>query len=292
MGESKDCRKSRPSAFQRAARRIKRNLVHRFCTLPSAPRILAFVVGCQRSGTTMLMECFQKDLRAKCFGENSAFTNHPGKSDDSHRLKSFDDIERILGRERARLIVTKPLVDSQNTVALLDRFPASRAVWMFRHYKDVVNSYIVKWGDDMPKKNLRVLVSGDRPDHWMSENAADGTRAVARSHFSEEVPPQDSAALFWYVRNMLFLDLGLHEDARVLPCDYDDLVSAPESAMRGMYGHLGVEYPGGHVIDHIHARSVRRGKDVEISAPIEQLCVDLLARLAALRPETAPCEST
>ena len=227
----------------------------------------------------MLMECFQKDVAAKCFGEKSAMTNHPEKHDDSHRLRSYEDLRSILERESARLVVTKPLVDSQNTADLLDVFEGSRAIWMYRHYKDVVRSYLTKWGDDMPKKNLRVLVEGQRKDHWVAENVSEEARKIACEHFREDMPPANSAALFWFVRNRLYFDTDLADDARVTACNYDDLASRPAETLTSMYSHLERPYPGNHIVAHIHSQSIRRGQDVAIAPELVALCDELFGRL-------------
>lgn len=227
----------------------------------------------------MLMRCFQRDLRCRCFGETSALSGNPLRPDDSHRLREYEEIEGILRGVRARLVVAKPLVDSQNAVRLLDRFPGSRAIWLYRDYRDVARSHVEKWGDGVRRENLRVVVEGAPPGHWLVEGCSADARDRVRAQHRDDLPAQDAAALFWYVRNRLFFDLGLDADERVLLCNYDRLVGAPRELLRLVYRHIRTSYPGDRVASHVHARSVRRGRHVALSPAVEALCRGLFGRL-------------
>src|SRR5512138_994897 len=86
---------------------------------------ILFIVGCQRSGTSMLLNVFDRDLNTKCFGEFSKLT-----WDDSLgeiRLNSLELVKKEFSKVKAPLIVAKPLVESQNILELLDYFPNSSA---------------------------------------------------------------------------------------------------------------------------------------------------------------------
>jgi hypothetical protein len=99
--------------YQKNKKRIYQSIKER-----KVPQSILFIVGCQRSGTSMIMNVLNRDLNAKCFGEFSPLTsNDPiGKI----RLNSLESIKRDFSRIRAPFIVVKPLVESQNTPELLN----------------------------------------------------------------------------------------------------------------------------------------------------------------------------
>lgn len=242
-------------------------------------KCLVFVVGCQRSGTTMLMECFNKDFRTKIYEESSAITGHPAYRDDKHRLKPLDEIAAIIARDRAPLIIAKPLIDSQNVSKLLQYFGGAKAIWSYRNYRDVANSILAKWGGEVPKKNLRPIFKGDIGHYWSAERVSAQTRQVIETYFAEDMSPQDAAALFWYIRNILFFDLALDQHPNVILCRYEDIVTAPARVMQNIYHFLDMSYPGDRLVRHIHPRSVNLGRQLGLSQGVEDLCADLLEKM-------------
>ena len=72
---------------------------------PKEKRVL-FIVGCQRSGTTLLSRIFERDLQTKTFGEAGAVTRQGSTS--RLRLKPLSDVQQEIERAHAPLIVIKP----------------------------------------------------------------------------------------------------------------------------------------------------------------------------------------
>ena len=143
---------------------------------------ILFIVGCQRSGTTMMSEVFELDLRAKVYGEFSKLS-----SEDylGIRLNPLSSVEKVVKKQRAPLIVLKPLVESQNLTKLLSFFPGSKALWMYRHYKDVARSNLNKFGESNGIKDLRpIILNEDR--NWRSEFVPDTVRHEVAKYFSED----------------------------------------------------------------------------------------------------------
>ena len=105
--------------------------IYQFIRYPSGSiNRQVFILGCQRSGTTMLGRCFAADKRVKEYGEF-------GLTDDGIRIISLADIDEVATRQHAPIMVVKPLVESQRAVEILDYFPESFGIWMVGHYKDV-----------------------------------------------------------------------------------------------------------------------------------------------------------
>ena len=165
-----------------------------------------FILGCQRSGTTLATRIFERDWHAKVFGEYSQLS-----SDDSLygiRLNALDKVEATIRRQPYRLVVAKPLVESQRASELIGRFDNCRILWLYRSYVDVAASDLVKFGERNGIDNIRSIVN-EEPDNWRSEFVSPLVRETLAQHFDENMRPLDAAALFWYARNSLFFDTEL-----------------------------------------------------------------------------------
>jgi hypothetical protein len=65
-------------------------------------------------------------------------------------------------------------------------------------------------------------------------------------------------------------------------CKYEDLVTQPESVMKGIYGFVGCRYPSDSIIGHVHSESKQKGKSIKLSREVDDLCRDLFGRLDAI----------
>ena len=100
------------------------------------PKVL-MIVGCQRSGTTLMARLFDADRDCRVFEEFSSLSS-VGK--DGIRLNPLPDVAAVLSRVPAPLVVMKPLVETQRVRTLLNYFPNAKALFMYRRYADVANS--------------------------------------------------------------------------------------------------------------------------------------------------------
>ncbi len=247
------------------------------------PAVL-FIIGCQRSGTTMVLHILERDRHAQIFREHSRLSNQDTL--DGLRLNPLPEVKAIISRSRFPLVVLKPLVETQNARRLLEAFPEARALWMYRDYRDVALSNLRAFGPNNGIKNLRFLGQGDT-SNWRAENVPPDVRDLICAHFSEEMDRFDAAALFWYLRNQFFFSLELDRHPRVMMCRYSDLVADPPAAVSALYRFVGRPYPGDDVVSAVHAASVGKGEDVPLSPDVEALCADMLARLDAAYYERA-----
>jgi len=235
-------------------------------------KVVVFIVGCQRSGTSLLTNIFEKDLQTKVYGERSRLSSHDTAT--KIRLNPLPEVKSVLDTLPVNLIVLKPLVETQNLPRLLEFFPQSKALWMYREYKEVVSSSLKRWGMDNGINNLRPIALGLSPN-WRSENIAPETREVVCRYFTEDMNPYDAAALFWYSRNKLYFDLGLLQRDNVKLCKYEDLVTQPTNTMAKVYQYLQKDCPSEQVTKMVHANSVRKKTPVPVSPEIDKLCRDL-----------------
>jgi hypothetical protein len=248
-----------------------------------------FILGCQRSGTTMLGDTLAKDRRVKAFREFSA-VNLPAPnrrpwsvrstSRFGLRMKPLDEVAETIDRLPYPLAVMKPLVESQRAPEILEAIDGSVAVWVFRDYRDVARSNVELFTPEVTRVNLEPMIKPE-PGNWRSELVPDDVRELIARHYSPEMSPFDGGALFWYARNRLFGELDLAADARVMALRYEDLVSEPERAMRAVYSHAGVPFPGTQIVEDIHPRSVGLGRELDLVPEIQEACERVLADLSA-----------
>jgi hypothetical protein len=101
------------------------------------PKRIVFIFGCQRSGTTLMQQIFDKDFNTKVYGEFDAkvygeYSETGRSANGKHfRLKPLEEVKAVMDRDRARLIVAKPIVETQNALKLLAYFPGSKALFMY-----------------------------------------------------------------------------------------------------------------------------------------------------------------
>jgi hypothetical protein len=244
---------------------------------PRGQRIL-FILGCQRSGTTLMQQLFDADPGAAVYGEFSRITRTA--KTPNVRLRPLEEVRRIIERDPARLVVAKPICETQNALRLLGFFPEAKALFLYRHYAAVAASNLKEFGERNGIQNLQPIVAGDAAN-WRAEGVPPDVRALVQARYREDMQPHDAAALFWYVRNRFFFDLGLDRHPAVLPLRYEDLLRDPAAVMQGIYRFAGAPFTG-RGLALVRPEPPGR-KRVSLSPDIEELCAGLLERLDAAR---------
>jgi Sulfotransferase domain len=243
----------------------------------SPQKTILFIFGCQRSGTTLITEIFERDFdNTKVYGEFSPLSSN----DKKHhiRLNPLHLAKAQIENSRPSLVVLKPLVESQNALQLLDYFDNSKALWAYRHYRDVALSNVERWGLRNGINDLRPIIES-QSQNWRAENVSEYTKRIVIKHFSEDMNPYDAAALFWFVRNRLFFEMNLDKNHNVMTCKYDDLIADPLKTISDIYKFVGYIYPANRIPVNIYSDSKGRGENIKLSQPIEILCNDMLNKL-------------
>jgi hypothetical protein len=257
--------------------RIGKRIHQLFKVLDGHRKTILFITGCQRSGTTLAIDIFERDLNTRVYGEFSkVFYDY--SQQNKLRIKALSSVKEVIDGDRVPLVVLKPLVESQNLLKLLNYFQGSRALWMYRHYKDVASSNLKFFGAKNGIDNLRPIVENKSGD-WRVENISEDTRATVLDHFSEDMDPYDAAALFWFVRNSLFFELNYVDNPNVIMCRYDDLIRNPFRIMKRIYEFIGCDFPGEKIITQVYSSSVGKGKCITLSSKVDLLCMNLLKKL-------------
>lgn len=234
-----------------------------------------FVVGCQRSGTSMMMDIFDRDYRTMVFRETHE------KVFQALRLKDLQHVKDVVERSRVPVVVIKPLLDSQRTSDLLEYFPRCVVLWMFRHFKAVAESNLRRFGIRNGIDDLKPIVSNNDTD-WRAEKMTDSTRNTIIELFADDMNPHDAAALFWYARNATYFDQGLDNDTQVRLCKYEDLVSQPAKVFEDLYSCLEISFPGTKIVSNVHSNALERGSGVTLSKDVEAVCEPLWRRLSRI----------
>ena len=243
---------------------------------------IGLILGVQRSGTGMLVQAFANDWSCKSFGEDGGLAVGPTAGHTMRwRWKPYGEVADILRRQRAPLVIAKPLVESQNADAINAALPEARFIWAYRNYRDVVKSGQEHFGSEAIKYNVQSIIL--RRSHWYSENVDDVTRDLVVRFLRKERSILDLRALGWCIRNSIVFR---HSHLPIAFSSYEDLVSSPSQKMRELYEFLGRPYPGDHIVRHIHGHSVKRGRDLQISSDVRVLCESVMDRLIGLSRNT------
>ena len=235
-------------------------------------KIPLFVVGCQRSGSTMILNVLSRSPECRVYHEgNSAAFDH-------FRLRADQTIQRLINKGRQRVVVFKPLNDSQRAKRLLEVYMNARAIWVYRQYQDVVKSSVRKWGSAQKEILLGISEGCERipGQDAISERMSPETMCLVKKLCSEDMTAEDGAGLHWYVRNLIYWEL--HDDPRVLLVRYEDLVKRPEGRFLEVFELIGCKFRQEYVSD-IYDSSIGTGEAASINGEIKGLCEEMTARL-------------
>jgi hypothetical protein len=198
----------------------------------------------------------------------------------NYRLREARTIERLIEKCPAPVVFFKPLCDSQWVDQILDTHPGSRAIWMYRHYPDVVNSAIRTWGSHQ-KDTIRHIAEGAwQTLGWRGERLSPGHLERVRSLYREDLTDHEGGVLFWYLRNSFFFELDLQHDDRVATVKYDDLVRDPEGLFPPIFEFMGAPFESG-LTEGVSTESIRREPPPEISIEIRELAGEMMSHLDA-----------
>lgn len=244
--------------------------------------VAIYVVGVQRSGTNMLVRSLKTSPEIEIHNENDRRAFH------RFRLRSDTTIAAIVTASRHRYVLFKPLCDSHRADHLLDHLATptpGAAIWVYRAVDGRVRSAVAKFGD----VNLRVLAeiaAGRGRERWQAQRLSAESLELICSFDYSTMTPESAAALFWYVRNALYFELGLHERDDVMLSSYDVLVTDPDEAMRPLCGFLDLPWDP-RLVGHIHPRTNSSRPPLSLDPRIRARCDALQERLDAAAAEKA-----
>jgi hypothetical protein len=223
-----------------------------------------FILGIQRSGTTMLMFAFHLHPEIAVYDESRS-----SKAFIDYRLRSMETIENLISDSPFPIACFKPLADSHLTAQLLERFPSARVIWALRDYHDMANSFLKKFPH--ATRAIRLVCSGQEGGGWFQEGISKETGQILRNLPWQDFSDYDFACLVWWARNRLFFEQNLDQENRVLLLRYEQLVTSPEKSIEEVTDFIGIPFSK-QMTRYIHARSISRYSSPQISQPVLCLC--------------------
>ncbi|NVK86650.1 MAG: sulfotransferase domain-containing protein [Gammaproteobacteria bacterium] len=256
-----------------------RKLKHlKFSLLPKTPRTILLIMGCQRSGTSMLMRTFDWHKQTAVFRELSEAFDDMRLLDDQKAFKIFDS-------SKAPLVVAKPLLDSQKFQHYLNLDKRVKILWPYRHYKTVAMSNIRKFGNNNGKRDLSFIVD-NHPTDWRNELVSEEDRRLVAHYLKQDISDLDAAALFWYLRNKLVVNKPL-DFSRFKCFKYESLTQNPQSMFKKIFTFIGFDQSSLD-ISEIHTNPKSKKKDFALHPEIEELCANVYAELEILATQSFP----
>jgi len=243
----------------------------------ATPKTILFILGCQRSGTTLMTDIFQRDLATKVYQEHSDLSSQDSRK---LRLNALPEVKKALNKNKAALVVLKPLVETQNSDKLLAYFDNAKVLWMYRHYRDVAASKLKKSGLHNGIRDMQHII--ERSNSWRAENVPEHIRDTIAQLYDEKMNPHDAAALYWFVRNSFLFELNVASDPRVMLCKYEHFVKDPLAHVKRIYAFIGRPFPAKETLADVYATSVGKGSTITISPAVAYVCDGLLEKLDAL----------
>ncbi|MBU0719288.1 MAG: sulfotransferase, partial [Planctomycetes bacterium] len=245
--------------------------------VPSESRV-AFVFGCQRSGTNMTLRVLARSMDVDYVEESDA------RAFVKCRIVDTATCCALVDRSTARCVIFKPICDSHRALELYGQYANSRGIWIYRDYRDVANSAVEYWGDQS-LSYMRDLFEGGGDwgfAQWNREGVSEECLSVMREAAGSQLTVHEAAALFWYMRNRTFFEQQLDQNPRTLLTRYEDVVTEPAREFERMCTFLDLRYSS-EMVSGVFSHSLRKRSFPDSNERVTKLCDDMLARLNAVR---------
>ena len=247
-----------------------------------------FILGCQRSGTTIIQNVFTNSRQVAVFreGNKEAMT-------DGWRLRPYGEIKSLIERQKAKVILFKPINDSHLALDLLDQFDNGRVIWIYRDFNDTANSAVVRWGAS--QRDMVVWIGEHLAEYGSIEKAMPAiarkpSYAVYAEHLtpesaevlakwtSEPISEHTGAAIMWYLRNQLYFELSLDTNPKSRIVSYERFVKQPDEQLRQISRFMGIRHLKKRS-KSVFSSSIGRDSAPEILPEVLEACSELFARL-------------
>lgn len=272
--------------FTRLKLGVERAKWRRANPVPPGAAVPLLIFGVQRSGTNMVARGFRSSPEFEVFNENDK------RAFSDFRLRPMDEVAGLVRISRHRWVVFKPLCDSHRAPELLEALagpPSARALWVTRGVDARARSALAKFGDS----NLKALaaIAAGEEGLWQAGGLSEQNRLLIRSFEYGAMSPASGSALFWYIRNTLFFEMGLDSRDDVLPVSYERLIESPAVVTAEICEFLGCRWDR-RFCEHVEQRYPAEPKPLDIDPRIRLLCDELQARFDMLPRPATPSEAT
>jgi hypothetical protein len=230
-----------------------------------------FVLGSGRSGTRVPIVVLERSPETITYSEGHSRVFRGAL------LRDDQVIHSLLKTTPFRTVVLKPICESYRANEFLNSFPNARVVWIFRDYRDAVNSATKKWTSAL--RHVRSLANGDlRSVGWRAGGMTPEKLGLVRELCTPDLSLSGAHAIMWYLNNSMFFDLQMHQRDDALLVRYEDLVKDPLTYFPELFTFVGSTFDPKFVAG-IYDRSIGRDAFPVLPDAIEALCADVHARL-------------
>ncbi len=240
---------------------------------PSGHSTPLFLVGCGRSGTTMLLRHLGRSWQVEAYNENQP------EAFERWRLRDLPTIAGLISKSPAPVVAFKPILNTPQTHQFLKEFPEARLIFIFRHFDDVINSSMKKFGAANRLTHVREWMASDFDEFKVAPPAV--TKATVEAHWRPDMGNASGAALYWLFYNRLYLDMDLQEQERVLLVCYEQMVQQPEAVFQRICAHSGITFEP-ELIAGIHSSSIGRDPAPDVDPALRTACEALYEQLAGM----------
>jgi hypothetical protein len=233
-----------------------------------------YLVGLQRSGTNMLARGLDIAPEFEVHNENDTAVF------DHFLLRPDPVVRKVVMDSRHEYVLFKPLCDSHRVDHLLDTLDTpspGRAIWAYRDVDGRARSAVSKFGRNN-LLTLRDIAAGKGAGMWQAQRLSPATLEEIASYDYSTMSAETAAALFWWIRNGLYFEIGLDRRDDVLLASYQDMLAGPVVAMQAICQFLGLEYRAA-LIAHISPRGPGGARQLDIDPRVRALCTQLQDRL-------------
>lgn len=230
---------------------------------------VVFVAGCQRSGTNMVMDLLDSSH------ETDVYHEHDPRAFDNYELREPRTLARLRAQSRAPVMVVKTLCDLERLPALCADFAPARVLWIYRDYRDVVNSMLVSFRNQ--SQQIQRLASG-RDTSWWGRGLSASNLSLLREFVHPGIDDASAAALQWFVRAGMYFELDHHRATNTMLVNYEWLVRQPTIGAQALYSFTGLR-PRADAGREIHPQSVGKRRAPAIEPDIASLCDALMRQL-------------
>lgn len=231
-----------------------------------------FIVGCQRSGTNMLLNSLGRSLEVEVYNENNPLAFH------NFHLISLERTERLIQQSYAKVVIFKPICETYKTKFFLEKFTRAKAIFIYRHFNDCINSMARAFGD----KQVQLLKYWLDTDFRSFATAPPSieVRRLIQNLYHPGLSDVSSAAVYWLLWNQFYFDLGLNRNSRVKAVQYELLVRKPEEQFCQLCDFIGIKFDS-FICEYVHNKSINKYPPPDIEPAIRNACEKLWERLCS-----------
>jgi len=250
-----------------------KNLSRRFHPADPGARRFLFVAGVQRSGTNMMMDILEKSWIVDAYHERDP------RAFDNYKMREQAVIDRLVEQSGFPVFAIKSLFELQDLPELMAHFSPAKTLWIVRDVGDTVNSTLKSFSTNLVPRINRAL----KPDttEWLGSGMSAATRELLRPLVHAQMRPEDAAAVQWYMRNVLFFEMGFDVREEVLCISYENLVTRPREQIRRFCDFAGIPFVD-RMARGIFSSSIGKRRRPELSPEVEGLCSALHQRFRPL----------